>query len=133
MSYIADSYVPIKGEMYMPGEKIPDDLPESTINWLLKAKAIHRVAFAGTKDNLPATQPVNVQPEDVQAEEDAGPEADLEDAPEDEKAEDEPVPEIDVMAGIVQDSKKAPEKKPARRAAVSEKKRATKGGKTKCG
>lgn len=130
MSYIADSYIPIKGEMYMPGEKIPDDLPESTISWLLKAKAIHRVALAVTKDNLPAANPVNAQPENTREEEDAEPEGDPEEDLDDREAEDEPVPEIDVMDGIVQEAKEesaGSTKKPGR--PKKEAKSGTKGAK----
>ena len=108
--YIANHYVPINGRMYMKGERIPDGLPEEKLNWLLKAEAVHEVALpsapveAEKETELPAEEPDTAEPET-----EAGP------PPEEEVDEDAEAPEIDVMAGIVQDDPEEPEK-PARKA-----------------
>lgn len=124
MSYIANHYVSIDGEMFMAGEVIPEGLPEEKISWLMKAGAIHKVAPASV-----AGEPEDdgeEEPEDMQTDEETEPEDDGGVEPEDE-----PAPEIDAMAGIVQGEDEAPAKKPVRRASTSTKKRTTKGGKSK--
>lgn len=125
MSYIADNYVSINDEMYMAGEKIPDGLPIDKISWFLKAGAIHEIASASASENPPDEEPDDDQDDEKP---DNEPEDDQDGDQDDEP--DEPAPEIDVMAGIVQEQGE-PEKKPVRRTASPAKKRTTKGGKAK--
>lgn len=95
--FIANRYVRVKGTLYKKGERIPDDLPEEKIAWLLESEAIHETAVISAPTTaemipeLPADEADVSEPETVE-----GP------PPEEEADEEAEAPEIDVMAGIVQ-------------------------------
>lgn len=84
--YIAKHYVKANGKVYMRGECLPEDLSEKRIEWLKGAGAIEEIAPVSS--DTPAQM-------DLVAEE---PQEDVE------------VPEIDVMAGIIQEETEKPEK-----------------------
>ena len=96
--FIANRYVRVKGTLYKKGERIPDDLPEEKIAWLLESEAIHETAVISAPTTaemipeLPADEADVLEPETV---EDPRPEEEA-----DEEAE---APEIDAMAGIIQE------------------------------
>jgi hypothetical protein len=91
--YIAKSYI---GREFVPGEVLPDDLPEEVVERLLRAGAIREVeGVAVSAAPLAPTDPP------------ADPEGEPED-PESEIDDDAEPEEIDVTAGIVTDP--APEK-----------------------
>jgi len=105
--YIANHYVRINRIMYIKGESIPDDLPEEKIEWLLKAGAIYKISDEADTDGE-KTDPVLPEiNQDIQQESEP---VESEDDSEEERDEEQEVPEIDVMAGIIQD--KPDEKKP---------------------
>ena len=85
MSYVANHYVKVNGIRYARGECLPDNLPDETVEWLVKAGAIQEIAlaFSNESDSAQIEEPV----EDPEA------------------------PEIDVMDGIVDDSQEKPEKR----------------------
>lgn len=110
--FIANRYVRAKGKLYKKGERIPDDMPEEKIKWLLESRAVRETA--------PISAPVITENEtEFQAEETdaAEPETEAGPPPEEETDEEVEAPEIDVMAGIVQEKPEDPEepKKPARK------------------
>lgn len=125
MPYIADNYVTINNELYNPGERIPDGLPEDTVRWFLEAGAVHGEASAPAAENPP-----DEKPEGREEAEPPGKPGDAPDGePEDEA--DGAVPEINVMEGLVQGAEETPEKpakKPERRAADPKGKKTGKGG-----
>ena len=84
--YIANHYVKVNGRLYVRGECIEEEMSEDKISWLLEAGAI--------KSDAPAFD-FSQKEEDPVAEE-----------PQEETE----VPEIDVMAGIVQEEQDKPEK-----------------------
>lgn len=92
------------GTKFMPGDRLPDDMPEETLNWLTAAGAIIE-----REDEAEAAAPAEA-PVDIPAEA-AAPETPSESEEGDEYDD---APEIDVMAGIVKDgaSEKAPTRKP---------------------
>ena len=96
--YIANHYVKVNGRLYVRGECIEENMPEDKISWLLKAEAIKEVASAFNSSQK-QEDPVAEEPQ--------------------EEAE---VPEIDVMAGIVQEEQDKPEK---------QKRKTQRGGKAK--
>ena len=97
--YIANHYVKVNGRMYMRGESIEEEMSEDKISWLLKAEAIKEVASAFDFSQKQEEEPAVEEPQE---------EADI--------------PEIDVMAGIVQGEPEKPEKP---------KKKTQRGGKSK--
>lgn len=106
--YAAKHYVKVDGEMYRPGEILPEDMPEETVRRFLDLKAIEKVPGA--------PDPVFVRNAAAAAEPEppAGPSQDAEDETtnaEDEYDAAEPE-EIDVTAGLV--TEPAPEEKPKR-------------------
>lgn len=106
MPYVAKHYTSINGILYVEGEKIPDNLPEEKIKWLLSAGAIQRIApvFGGDEE-----EPENTNPNETQTSEDV-------EATED----DEEIPEIDVMDGIVQNTTESPSRKTSSKAKTKE-------------
>jgi len=129
--YIAVNYI---GGKYIPGEIIPDDMPRDMLDWLIQAGAVRKAApdpDSQQQNDSAARQEAEV-PDPIDTPEDAEEPEDIQE-PEDEIDEDEEIPEIDVMAGIVQDSgndaeQPAPARKPR---TTSGSKKAPKGGKTK--
>lgn len=103
--YEAIFYVRIRGIVYKPGEYIPDDLPEEKITNLLGKGAIKKVAPALEAEDTTEYPDEFPFPEVL---EDAGKAIQEEETEPDEEA-----PEIDVMAGIVQEEPDKQEK-PAR-------------------
>jgi hypothetical protein len=161
--HIANHYVRINGKMYIKGERIPDGLPDEKIKWLMEAGAIHKGASACFMPEEPAEDPEepvgdpeNDQTNAIQNPENEAAEEPAED-PEDNQTEDtaaeppeEPVgdpeveeteaddeaeaPEIDVMAGIVQEpTEKAAEKSPEEPKKTARKPKATAKKKTNGG
>ena len=130
--FIATSYI---GSEYTPGEIITEKLPDETIERLLEAGAIRKTAPAQAADEMPQEPPESGLPpegEQEQAETGEKPEAEPEtpettEEPEDEIDEEAEAPEIDVMAGIVQNEHGGPE--PASRPPKN--KRKSGGGKAK--
>lgn len=102
--YIAKHYVNVNGEIYMKGEKLPDDLPEEKIAWYKKTGAIEE-----TVPVLDAEESENTELDEEEAEEN---ECEMMPAPEvpDEEESDEDMDskalEIDVMAGVIQEEEK---------------------------
>lgn len=97
--YIANFFI---GREYTPGEVLPETVPQEAVDRWLKAGAIREVAPAPDLAPVPAEPPAE--------EEDAGTEQTPEpETPADEIDEDAEPEEIDVMAGIVSDTK-APSK-----------------------
>lgn len=134
MPYIAKHYVTVNGEMYMAGEKIPDDLPKEKIEWYLKAGAICKAAPIDAPDSgNTATEPPNTEgAEDTDVEPQDVPEGENNAEEPDSETDDGPAPEIDVMAGIVQGGQDKPQKKPTRaKATATARKKTTKGEKAK--
>lgn len=84
--YIANHYVKVNGRLYVRGEAILEDLTEDKVEWLMKAGAI--------KSDAPAFDFSQKQEDPVAEEQQVEAE----------------VPEIDVMAGIVQEESEKPEK-----------------------
>ena len=116
--YEAKRYVRIGRKVYKKGETLPGNIPEERLAWLIKSGSVQEctgsdaVKEVFTPETAEDTAEEADLTEDIQADE-------PEEADEDAEA-----PEIDVMAGIVQEEPEAP-KKPART-------RTTKGkGKTK--
>lgn len=106
--YIANHYVRVGNRVYVKGEALPENLPEEKIKWLKEAGAIHKATPTYTETgNIPATSALRYQEDDKSdIEEDS--EDDAEEISE-EHEEDDPepeAPEIDVMAGIVEEPKK---------------------------
>ena len=112
--YIATTYI---GTDYMPGETLPDSLPQEFIERLLKSGAVQSAA---PNDMAAApVEPANPQEEDMPDDEPHGSGmADVEIVEEE-------VPEIDVMDGIVRDKPA-----PARKSRAERSRKAPKGGKT---
>ena len=129
--YIAVTYI---GGKYVPGEVIPDDMPRDKLDWLIRAGAVRKAASdPDSRQRYEAAAGQEAEaPDLVAAPEDAEGTDDIQE-PEDEIDEDEEAPEIDVMAGIVQDGGKDAEKPaPARKPrTASGNKKAPKGGKAK--
>ena len=97
--YIAKHYVKAIGRMYAPGEELPEDLSKDTVEWLIKAGAVYGSAPALSDTPAPEEEP---------------------EAPEEELEEDEDnIPEIDVMAGIVQDEEPVAPKRKSQRGGKS--------------
>lgn len=115
MPYVAKHYTSINGTLYVEGEKIPDNLPEEKIKWLLSAGAIQRIApvFGGDEE-----KPENTTHDETQTSEDAEETEETEDAEETEN--DEEIPEIDVMDGIVQNTTESPSRKTSSKAKTKE-------------
>lgn len=117
--YIAVTYI---GSRYVPGETISEDTPKEKLDWLKRAGAIREAApdpeapvmAEAPEDKGPEAQAPDPEPDDPETE-----------APEDEIDEDAEAPEIDVMAGIIQDTA-TPENKPG-----TARRRTPKGGKSK--
>lgn len=93
--YVADCYVKINGQMHVRGEILPEGIPEETLKYLEKRGAIHMEA---PFSNLPEdpdpeelTDPVDELPHEIAEEPEEEPDA----------------PEVDVMAGIVQEDEKS--------------------------
>ena len=101
--YRAVSYI---GERYVPGELIDEDMPQSRIEWLLKAGAIEPIAPAAARPEVETPQEPEQPDEPPQPQEDA--------AAEDEIDEDDEAPEIDVMAGLVSRGEDEEKPKPKR-------------------
>ena len=117
--YIAVTYI---GGKYVPGEVISEDMPEESLNWLIRSGAVRKAAPAPL-----AAVDSDPEPDDEASDENAqGADEALDDEPA-EIDEDEEAPEIDAMAGIVKDEPEAAEK-PAPKARNARKK-APKGGK----
>lgn len=97
MLYVAKHYTSINGTLYVEGEKIPNNLPEEKIKWLLSAGAIQRIApvFYGDEE-----EQENTVPDETQTSEDT-----------EETESDEENLEIDVMDGIVQNNTESPSRK----------------------
>ncbi len=112
MPYVAKHYTSINGILYVEGEKIPDNLPEEKIKWLLSAGAIQKIApvFGGDEE-----KPENTNPDETQTSEDAKETEDSE-----ETGNDEEIPEIDVMDGIVQNTTESPSRKTSSKAKTKE-------------
>lgn len=126
--YVAKSYVRINKKMFAPGECIPDGLPKEKAGWLLSANAVCWYPDAGEEpDGDPDTG------SDTETEEAAEGSADGADSPAEpadsptepahgeepgDSLEDAEAPEIDIMAGFVDDAEPeeaAPRRKPGRR------------------
>jgi hypothetical protein len=110
MRYCAKCYI---GGEYIPGEIIEDDgtLDEKTIDWLLKTGAIEEIAPVGQTEERTAAEvnePVNEEPDLATGEPDPVSEESEESEENDDMGY---APEIDVMAGIVQEDKKAAHRK----------------------
>lgn len=97
--YIARHYVRANGRVYAPGMELPEDLSKDTIEWLIKAGAVYGSAPA--LSDTPAPEEGPETPEE-------GPEEDEGD-----------IPEIDVMAGIVQDEEPVAPKRKSQRGGKS--------------
>lgn len=109
MRYSVNTYISNK---HIPGEIIEDGAyDEGTIRWLLKSGAIEAVAPVGQTEERTAAEvnePVNEEPDLATGE----PDPVSEESEESEENDDIGyAPEIDVMAGIVQDDKKAARRK----------------------
>lgn len=131
--YVANHYVRINGKVYIKGERVPDGLSDGKIRWLLDADAVHWEADPEDVEYLPFPEAVNNIPGEAEAEADDSP---VEAGESDEGDEgrlvediDAEAPEIDVMAGIVQEKKaQDPEETPRRKSST---KRANERRKTK--
>lgn len=139
MSYIANHYVSVNGEMYMAGEKIPEGLPPEKIKWFLKTGTIREFIPAETQNGASESEnshtemqntqkakdvlePQNAQESRNSAEE---PDHGQEDEPDEISA-----PEIDTMAGIIQGEQEKPQEDPTReKATLNGKRGRRKGGK----
>ena len=106
--YIVDHYVRVDKDVLKKGDRLPENVPEEKIKWLLKAGAIHKVAPAAQPDEeedaLTYGLPVDPESEQISEEEmDEAPlqesEMDTGDEEEDDFGEEDT--EVDVMAGIV--------------------------------
>lgn len=101
--YIATCYVRIGGTMFTHGECIPEDIPEEKLRWLIEAEAVEyspdSFPFAIPEDGAAADSDAD-EPEDTD-----GAYSDTEAAEAAEEVEEDygEAPEIDVMAGLVQD------------------------------
>lgn len=130
--YIAVTYI---GGKYIPGEAISEDVPKEKLDWLIRAGAVRKAAPVPAISIAPPSveeTPAEVAQGDADSAGDAA-ESAAEDATEDEIDEDAIPPEIDVMAGIVQNSTEEPSKPVAKRKAATNTsgKKTPKGGKTK--
>lgn len=106
--FVANHYVKAAGKVYTAGEILPE-LPAEKVSWLLKAGAIYEIppasepaepgTFAAPEESDPATEPENAhaEPEEGTIDEDTEPE------------------EIDVMAGIVKETKPTASKSSSRK------------------
>lgn len=106
--FAANHYVKVAGKVYVAGEILPE-MPEEKTAWLLSAGAIREIGPApepkqpDAADNQPEGGDAGT-PEPEQAEETA------EETPEEEIDEEAEPEEIDVMAGIVTETKPAASK-----------------------
>ena len=116
--FAANHYVKVAGKVYVAGEILPE-MPEEKAEWLLSAGAIREVGPAQEPEQTDAagTQPeggdaANNQPEggDAVTPEPAQGEEAAEETPEEELDEEAEPEEIDVMAGIVTETKPAASK-----------------------
>lgn len=124
--YVANHYVKVNGKLYKKGEKIPDGLTKEKAVWLMNAGAISESAPAVYEQEKEEEPEQNSEDEDQNLEDEIEEDSETEDPDEiDETAE---APEIDVMAGIVQD-KPEEAKKSERKDKNPAKKQAVKGGK----
>ena len=106
--FAANHYVKVAGKVYVAGEILPE-MPEEKAAWLLSAGAIREIDPAPEPEQPDAT---GTQPEGGDAgtpEPEQGEEA-AEETPEDEIDEEAEPEEIDVMAGIVTETKPAASK-----------------------
>lgn len=114
--YIAKVHI---GGRYMPGDILPDNMSAETLEWLIRAGAVRVTAPAvlppETPDSGGEETQKNVTDEPADMENGKGEQSDNGDTDKhDEEGEDEfdddaEVPEIDVMAGIVQTDAKSAE------------------------
>ncbi len=104
--YIANHYTRVNGKLYKKGEDIPENVSQERIDWLLEAGAIKKAAVSASR----AETKKDIEPEKLTFPEDE-PETERPELEALEEADgEEDAPEIDVMAGIVQDEKPEPKK-----------------------
>lgn len=102
--YIANHYVRIGKTVYLKGEVIPENMPAEKINWLVKTGAIHREEAPVSMQEEPAEMIENQEEERLENTEAM--------QQPDEPDPEEEAPDIDVMAGIVQQQPEAPTETP---------------------
>lgn len=147
-------YIAIKhiGNKYTPGETLPDNLPDDTLEWLKKAGAVREIAPApvmpprakapSNQDDNELTRENNKRQQinapgynadgttKVEADEELEEGMPVDDSEEDEIDEEAEAPEIDIMDGLV--SEQTEEPKPARtNARKASTSKPAKGGRTK--
>lgn len=101
--YIANHYVRIGKTVYFKGEVIPENMPAEKINWLVKTGAIHREEAPVSMQEEPAEV---IEDQEEERLENTGAMQQLD------ELDPEEAPDIDVMAGIVQQQPEAPTETP---------------------
>lgn len=118
--YIAKKHI---GNVYMPGDVLPDNVNPATVEWLMRVEAIEEIASTPSVfDGQQADG--EVSGDDVGQSFEAGTDDDVFD-------DDEEIPVINAMDGIVKDEPEQSEKAAASKAPRAAGKKAPKGGKAK--